>query len=107
MHHDRDQRIEERIKEILAPYIERESNRSALLTITRVELSELGKKALLYLSVLPETGENDAINFLRRKRSGMRELLKEQLRIATIPFIDVTIDTGQKALHTIEALLKE
>ncbi|HWC58030.1 MAG TPA: ribosome-binding factor A [Candidatus Paceibacterota bacterium] len=106
MHQDRTHALEERIKEILAPYIERESNRSALLTITRVTLSDRGKKALLYLSVLPETAEKDALGFLKRKRSTMRELLMEHLRIATIPFVDVTIDTGAKALHTIETLLR-
>ncbi len=107
MHTDRNQKIEEQIKEIAAHYIERESNKSALLTITRVEVFERGRGAMNYLSVLPETGEESAINFLKRKRPEIRDAIKKRMNIRTIPFLDVQIDRGQKALHTIEALLRD
>ena len=107
MQSDRNHKIEEHIKEIAATFIERESNKSALLTITRVEVYDRGRSAMIYLSVLPESGEDSAINFLKRKRADMRQAIKKQINIRTIPFIDVQIDKGQKALHTIEALLKE
>ncbi len=104
---ERNRKIEEVIKETVASFIERESNKSALLTITNVELGDKGRTAMIYLSVLPESGEDSAINFLKRKRKEMREVVKKQLNTRTIPFLDVQIDTGQKALHTIEALLKQ
>ena len=104
---ERNHKIEEHIKEIVAIVIERESNKSALLTVTRVEVFDRGRTAMIYLSVLPESGETSAINFLKRKRPEMREAVKKQLKIRTIPFLDVQIDKGQKALHTIEALLNE
>ena len=107
MENDRNHKIEEQIKEIAATFIERESNKSALLTITKVEVYDRGRSAMIYLSVLPENGEDSAINFLKRKRAEMREAIKKRMNIRTIPFIDVQIDKGQKALHTIEALLKE
>ncbi len=107
MHPDRDQKIGERIKEIAAVVIERESNKTALITITRVEVYDRGQKALIYISVMPENGEDSAINFLKRKRKDIRDAIKTHMNIRTIPFLDVAIDTGQKALHTIEALLKE
>ncbi len=107
MHTDRTHKIEEYIKEIASVFIERESNKSALITVTRVEVYDRGRSAMIYISVMPENGEDSAINFLKRKRAELRDALKKQLNIRTIPFIDVQIDTGQKALHTIEALLKE
>ena len=107
MNIDRNHKIAEQVKEIAAQFIERESNKSALLTITRVEIYDRGRSGMIYLSVLPESGEDSAINFLKRKRPDIRTILKKQLNMRTIPFLDVQIDKGQKALHTIEALLKE
>ncbi len=103
----RNHKIEEQIQEIVAGFVERESNKTALLTITHVEVADRGRTAMIYLSVMPESGEDSAINFLKRKRPEMREAIKKQMNIRTIPFLDVQIDTGQKALHTIEDLLKK
>jgi ribosome-binding factor A len=103
----RTEKIEEQIREIAARVIERESNKTALITITRVELFECGRKAMVYISVLPESGEDSAINFLKRKRAEIREEVKKRLNIRTIPFLDTAIDTGEKARRTIDELLKE
>ncbi len=103
----RNDKIEEQIKEIAARVVERESNKTALITITRVELFERGRKAMLFISVLPESGEDSAINFLKRKRKEIREEVKQRLNIRTIPFLDAVIDVGEKARRHIDELLKE
>ena len=103
--HDRKQKKEEQIKEIVARFIERESNKTALITVTRVELDEKGRTGTIYISVMPETGEDSALNFLKRKRIEIKEALKNGLAIHPIPFIDVAIDEGEKARQTIDALL--
>jgi ribosome-binding factor A len=103
----RTEKIEEQIREIAARVIERESNKTALITVTHVELTERGRKAMLYISVLPESGEDSAINFLKRKRAEIRDEVKKQLNIRTIPFLDTAIDTGEKARRAIDELLKE
>jgi len=104
---DRTAKKEEQIREIAARFIERESNKSALLTVTRVVLDAKGRRATIYLSVLPTSGEDSALNFLKRKRPELREAMKEQLPIHPLPFLDVAIDEGEKARHTIDALLRE
>lgn len=103
----RNEKIEEQVKEIAARIIERESNKTALITVTRVELFERGRKAMIYISVLPESGEESAINFLKRKRVDIRDEVKKYLNIRTIPFLDVEIDVGEKARRHIDELLKE
>lgn len=103
--HDRKQKKEEQIKEIVARFIERESNKTALITVTRVELDEKGRTGTIYISVMPESGESSALNFLKRKRIEIKEALKDGLAIHPIPFIDVAIDEGEKARQTIDALL--
>lgn len=103
----RDEKIKEQIKEITARFIERETNKTALITVTRVDLFEKGRKAIIYITVLPEDGEESALNFLKRKRIDMKEAIKKGLRIKTIPFLDVAIDAGEKARQHIDELLKE
>ena len=107
MSEERDRKLEEAILEIAARFIERESNKTSLITVNRVELHDRGRTAIIAVSVLPEDGESSALNFLKRKRAELRDAIKSGLNIRTIPFIDVEIDRGAKALHTIEALLKE
>ena len=103
----RTEKIQDQIKEIAARVVERESNKTALITITRVELFERGRKAMLYISVLPESGEESAINFLKRKRAEIRDEVKKRMNMRTIPFLDTSIDTGEKARRAIDELLKE
>lgn len=100
------EKIETHIKELVAQFIERESNKTALITVTRVTMLDRGRSATIFISVLPESGEESALNFLKRKRHDMRTIVKKGLNIHTIPFLDVVIDKGEKARHTIEALLK-
>ncbi len=103
----RRQKKEEQIREIVARMIERESNKSALITVTRVVLDEKSRNGTILVSVLPTSGEASALNFLKRKRSELREQIKKVLSIHPIPFFDVAIDEGEKARQTIDALLKE
>jgi len=105
--HSRKTKKEEQIREIAARFIERESNKSALITVTRVVLDEKARSGTVFVSVMPQSGEESAINFLKRKGSELREVLKKELSIHPIPFLDISIDSGEKSRQTIEALLKE
>jgi ribosome-binding factor A len=100
-------KIEEMIRESAARYIERESNKTTLITVTRVELYERGRRATIYCTVMPVENENDALHFLKRQRSEIRDEIKRNLNIHTIPFLEIEIDNGEKARQTIDALLKE
>ncbi len=103
---ERNAKIEERIREIAARFIESESNKSAMITITRVELYSRGKRATIYVSVLPASGEESAINFLKRKRKALKQIAMKELGIHPVPFLDIMIDTGEKARQNIDALLR-
>ncbi|MEK7228019.1 MAG: ribosome-binding factor A [Patescibacteria group bacterium] len=99
------EKIESQIAQLAALFIERESNKTALITVTRVEILDRGRNATIYISVLPEDGEESAINFLKRKRNDLRTVIKKGINMQNIPFIDVEIDKGEKARQTIDALL--
>lgn len=98
-------KIEEQLREIAAHLIERESNKTALITVTRAEIFERGRKATIYITVLPVVGEESALNFIKRKRPEIKDAIKKRMRISTIPFIDVAIDTGEKARQNIDKIL--
>lgn len=107
MNSNRMYKIEEQIRETAAQHIERESNKTALITITRVVVEERGRRATIYCTVLPVGSEESALNFLKRQRSAIRDEVKKRLNVHTIPFLEIEIDKGEKARQTIDALLKE
>jgi len=102
----RKEKKEEQIREIAARLIERESNKTALITVTRVVLDDKARNGTIFVTVLPVEGEESAVNFLKRKRKELREELKARLSIHPIPFLDVAIDSGEKARQTIDRLLR-
>lgn len=106
---NRSEKIEERIRELIAPFIERMSNKTSLITITRVFVYEHGRKGTIFVSVLPANPENElsAVNFLKRQRKEMKHIITKGLGIHLVPFLDVEIDKGEKARQTIDALLKQ
>ena len=106
MEGQRSSKIEERIREIVAQFIEAESNKTALITVTRVALGARGREATIFVTVMPQTGEESAVNFLKRKRKELKKLVMKGLGIHPVPFLDVQIDKGEKARQTIDALLR-
>jgi len=101
----RNEKIKQNIKEISALFIEKEASPTSLITLTRVELSEDGKRATLMISVLPKEKEQAAFGFVKRNLGDLREILKKQLRINPLPFLDVKIDLGEKNRQKIDELL--
>lgn len=102
----RKEKLELHVKELAALFLERESNRTALITVSRVEIFDRGRNATIYITVLPESAEASALSFVKRKRQELRDFIKPQLNTRVIPFLDVTIDTGEKARQNIDTLLK-
>ena len=79
-----------------AEFVARESNRTSLITVTGVEIGHKAKQATILITVLPETAEADAINFLKRKRADLRDFAGTKVAMRQVPFIDIAIDPGAK-----------
>jgi len=101
----------ERLKELLrleaAKFLERESNRTSLITVTGITLSMRDKKATLLMTVYPEDREKDALSFAKRKRSEFRNYLLKEIRLGYAPTIEFEIDRGEKNRQKIEELLNK
>ncbi len=96
--------IQEVIREVVGEYINRENNKSSLITITRVDVSPNLSSCDIYVSVFPETAEESALNFLKRKRSEVKTEVKKKMNLRRIPFVDFKIDMGEKNRQKIQEI---
>ena len=92
----RTSRKEGYIREAAATFVQEFSNKTSLITVTRVELRGDGKQAKIYVTVLPAEKEAEAVEFLKRKRSEMYAYLKDKARIMQTPLVDFLPDIGEK-----------
>jgi ribosome-binding factor A len=100
----KDIKLENLIRELAADFLQRESNGSSLVTVTRVVLTDRVTKAIILLSVLPEDKQEEAVEFARRKRGEFKEYVKKNSRIGRIPLFDFEIDIGEKNRQRIDEL---
>lgn len=82
----------------------REANRNTLITVTRTEMSEDGKRATIYITVLPEEGEAGALKFANRNRGELGKFLSERTRGMRIPQFEFAIDIGDKNRRRLDEL---
>lgn len=104
---NRKEKVANLIKELSAEFLERENNRTSLITVTSANCSPDLKRGTIYITVLPESKEKSALEFIKRKRSDLRNYIKKKMNIKNIPFLDVEIDSGEKNRQKIDELLRE
>lgn len=104
---ERNEKVANIIKELAANFLGRENNHTSLITVTSCNVSPDLKKSTIYITVLPDNKQHDALEFAKRKRGELREYLKKNMEIKIIPFIDIQIDFGEKNRQKIDELLRE
>ncbi len=104
---ERNIKVANQIKELAAEFLGRENNRTSLITVISCNTSPDLKKATIFITVLPDIKEHDALDFAKRKRAEIREFLKKKMNLKIIPFLDIKIDQGEKNRQKIDELLRE
>ncbi|MBP9711935.1 MAG: ribosome-binding factor A [Candidatus Pacebacteria bacterium] len=104
---ERTEKVSNLIKELSASFLGRENNKTSLITVTSATVSPDLKKGTIFITVLPDSKEHDALEFAKRKRPELREFLKKNMETKVIPFIDILIDKGEKNRQKIDELLRE
>ena len=104
---ERVEKVKEIVRAACAEYLATASNGTSLITVTDVTVTPDLKQATIFVSIYPETGEESAINFLKRQRPQMRAHLKKRMATRTIPFLEVLIDKGEKNRQRIDELLRQ
>jgi len=103
----RHEKVENLVQKLASEFIERESNRNSLITVTRVYIPSDLKRANILFTVLPEGQEENALNFLKRLRGEFKEYFKKHAKIGRIPFFDFELDKGEKIAQRIRDLTDE
>jgi ribosome-binding factor A len=68
-----------------AEFINRESNRRSLITVTKVELNPRGLRGRIYVSIFPDLQSHAAIDFLSRMEDDFKDYLRTKIKMHIYP----------------------
>jgi ribosome-binding factor A len=94
-------------KDLAAIYLNQESNRSSLITVTDVQVSKERKRAIVFATVYPEEQEQAVLDFLKRKRSDFKKYVASHAKMRRVPFFDFAIDKGEKHRQNLDQLAEQ
>lgn len=104
---ERKEKVEHELLKLAATFLDKVSENTSLITVTRLDLSPDFKNATIFISVLPDRMQEAALNFTKRQLSDFKHFLKEKTRLKTIPYFDVKIDLGEKNRQRIDEISNE
>ena len=99
--------ITETIQHLAGEYLAHEASKQSLITVTRAEVTHDLKNVTVYLSVLPDTLEKQALEFAKRSRSEFRLYIREHSFLHPAPTVDFEIDYGEKNRQRIDELTRK
>ncbi|PCI29711.1 hypothetical protein COB52_02255 [Candidatus Kaiserbacteria bacterium] len=105
MQGQRQQKISEQIAHLAADFLGRESNRESLITVTRANISPDLSRATIYFTVLPDSYQDGALDFAKRKRNEFRSYVKKHTHLRRLPYFEFEIDYGEKNRQHLDTLL--
>ncbi|MHB1118242.1 MAG: ribosome-binding factor A [Minisyncoccota bacterium] len=103
----RQEKMREFLREIAAKFFLREGGTRSLITVTDATISPDFKRATIYITTIPTSEEERALDFAKRKRSDLREYIKENAKLRTLPVLEVKLDEGERSRQRIDELLQE
>jgi len=97
----------ELLQHLAAEFLNRESNRTSLITVTNIDLaSDLGN-AVIFFTVLPKERTDAALDFLKRRRSDFRDYVRSHAKLKRIPRFDFEVDRGELNRQHIDNLIQQ
>lgn len=104
---DRRSKVASTLAEYTAIFIQQEANTDPLITVTSVDMSPDLKRAIIFVTTIPDGREADALIFLKRSASELRKFLKIKMRIKIIPHLEFMIDAGERHRQHMDKLVRE
>lgn len=102
--HGRQDRLAEHYAHLAAEYVNAESNRTSLITVTRATLTSDLSRGTIFITVLPEEGERGAVGFLNRNRDEFRAFITEKTKSRKIPYFVFAPDVGEKHRRRLDSI---
>lgn len=78
-----------------------------MMTVTKVELTPDKKKALVFLTVFPETEEKNIFRAIKKEEKYFGRLLKHTINIKVLPDISFVLDRGEKARVKLDIIFEK
>lgn len=96
--------MQERLREVAAEFLARESNRQSLVTVTAADIDEGGRRGRIYITVLPNDYEEQVLEFANRNRHEFGKFFESRVRGMRIPHIEFVLDRGEKMRQRLDEL---
>lgn len=93
------------VSKFAAEYFCLESNQDSLITVTRTDIFDKGRRALIYFTALPREKEVEALAFAKRRGRDFRQFIMTKKSFGFVPRIDFCIDIGEHNRQRIDELL--
>jgi ribosome-binding factor A len=100
----RQEQMQERIRETAAEFLSRESNGQSLITVTAARVDERGQHATIFITVLPDSAEQKALEFANRNKQEFGMFLLKKVRGMRIPKLEFVLDRGEKMRQRLDEL---
>ncbi len=84
------------LRELTATFLVNEANPNPLITVTRVTISPDYRNSTIYFTTIPEDREQDALIFLKRSGSLLRDFVKKKSNLKVIPNFTFSIDGEER-----------
>lgn len=99
--------MREFLRELSAQFFLREAGPRSLVTVTDATISPDFKYATIYLTTIPTSAQEAALDFAKRKRTELREYIKQHSRMRVLPVLEIKIDEGERNRQRIDELTQQ
>lgn len=103
---ERQRRLNQELTRLLGLFINENSNRQSVITVTRCLTSPDLSQATAYISVIPDEQEKTAAAFLNRHSRDVYNFVKARTDLRRIPRIAFELDAGEKNRRRIDEILR-
>lgn len=104
---DRHDRVRSLMSELVAAFIREEANANPLITVTRLDIAPNYRNVTVLFTTIPESGEDDALIFLKRKGGDLRGYVMKHSNLKIVPYFTFEIDYGERNRQLIDKIASE
>ena len=80
------------IKNCAGDFFARNTSGHSLITVTNVWIAEDLKHADVFISVLPESKSDAALNFAKRQRTDLQKYVFSRVKLSHLPMLEIILD---------------
>lgn len=103
----KDEKMASLLAQFAAEYFSQESNGESMITVTKCEIFNRGKRASIFFTALPTEKEASALEFANRRKNDFRQFVMSKKSFGFVPRVEFDIDLGEHNRQRIDELLNE